>query len=130
METLADKLKPDVKPKRKVLIIIDADPRTNNSRAAEAVRLAGGVCVWEQVEVSIVLHHAAAHALSEAAADLPEGKIYKQFLPMIREKGGRVYVMPDDQTMEALDTEVILKNHLKEPALAELAAEAAMVIRF
>ncbi len=48
METLADKLKPDLKPKRKVLIIIDADPRTN-PRAAEAVRLAGGVCVWEQV---------------------------------------------------------------------------------
>ena len=129
METLADKLKPDPKPKRKVLIIIDADPRTY-PRAAEAVRLAGGVCVWEQVEVSVVLHHAAAHALGEAAADMPEGKIYKQFFPMIREKGGYVYVMPDDQTMEVLDTEVILKNHLKEPAFAELAAEAAMVIRF
>jgi len=129
METLADKLKPDPKPKRKVLIIIDTDPRTN-PRAAEAVRLAGGVCVWEQVEVSVVLHHAAAHALGEAAADMPAGKIYKQFFPMIREKGGHVYVMPDDQTMEVLDTEVILKNHLKEPAFAELAAEAAMVIRF
>ena len=129
METLADKLKPDPKPKRKVLIIIDADPRTN-PRAAEAVRLAGGVCVWEQVEVSVVLHHVAAHALGDAAADMPEGKIYKQFFPMIREKGGHVYVMPDDQTMEVLDTEVILKNHLKEPALAELAAEAAIVIRF
>ena len=129
METLADKLKPDPKPKRKVLIIIDADPRTN-PRAAEAVRLAGGVCVWEQVEVSVVLHHFAAHALGDAAADMPEGKIYKQFFPMIREKGGHVYVMPDDQTMEVLDTEVILKNHLKEPAFAELAAEAAMVIRF
>ena len=129
METLADKLKPDPKPKRKVLIIIDADPRTN-PRAAEAVRLAGGVCVWEQVEVSVVLHHVAAHALGDAAAEMPEGKIYKQFFPMIREKGGHVYVMPDDQTMEALDTEVILKNHLKEPAFAELAAEAAMVIRF
>ena len=129
METLADKLQPDPKPKRKVLIIIDADPRTN-PRVAEAVRLAGGVCVWEQVEMSVVLHHAAAHALGEAAAQLPEGKMYKQFLPMVREKGGRVYVMPDDQTMEALDTEVILKNHLKEPALAELAAEAEMVIRF
>ena len=129
METLADKLQIDLKPKRKVLIIIDADPRTN-PRAAEAVRLAGGVCVWEQVEVSVVLHHAAAHALGEAAADMPEGKIYKQFLPMVREKGGRVYVMPDEKTMEALDAEVILKNHLKEPALAELAAEAAMVIRF
>jgi hypothetical protein len=32
--------------------------------------------------------------------------------------------------MEVLDTEVILKNHLKEPAFAELSAEAAMVIRF
>ena len=129
METLADKLKPDAKPKRKVLLIIDADPRTN-PRAAEAVRLAGGVCVWEQVEISVVLHHAAARALGEAATDLPEGKIYKQFLPMIREKGGHVYVMPDDQTMEVLGTEVILKNNLKEPALAELAAEAEMVIRF
>ena len=129
METLADKLKPGPKPKRKVLLIIDADPRTN-PRAAEAVRLAGGVCVWEQVEVSVVLYHAAARALGEAATDLPEGKIYKQFLPMIREKGGHVYVMPDDQTMEVLGTEVILKNNLKEPALAELAAEAEMVIRF
>ena len=129
METLADKLKVDLKPKRKVLIIIDADPRTN-PRAAEAVRLAGGVCVWEQVEVNIVLHHAAAHALGEAAADFPEGKMYKQFLPMVREKGGRVYVMPDEKTMEALDAEVILKNHLKEPALAKLTAEAEMVMRF
>lgn len=129
METLADKLKPDAKPKRKVLLIIDADPRTN-PRAAEAVRLAGGVCVWEQVEISVVLYHAAARALGEAATDLPEGKMYKQFLPMIREKGGHVYVMPDDQTMEVLGTEVILKNNLKEPALAELAAEAEMVIRF
>ncbi len=129
METLADKLQVDLKPKRKVLIIIDADPRTN-PRAAEAVRLAGGVCVWEQVEVSVVLHHAAAHALSEAAADLPDSKMYKQFLPMVREKGGRVYVMPDEKTMEALDAEVILKNHLKEPALAELTAEAEMVMRF
>ncbi len=129
METLADKLQVDLKPKRKVLIIIDADPRTN-PRAAEAVRLAGGVCVWEQVEVSVVLHHAAAHALSEAAADLPDSKMYKQFLPMVREKGGRVYVMPDEKTMEALDAEVILKNHIKEPAVAELAAEAAMVMRF
>jgi|TARA_B110000263_G_scaffold52017_1_gene43523 hypothetical protein len=129
METLADKLQVDLKPKRKVLIIIDADPRTN-PRAAEAVRLAGGVCVWEQVEVSVVLHHAAAHALSEAAADLPDSKMYKQFLPMVREKGGRVYVMPDEKTMEALDAEVILKNHLKEPALAKLTAEAEMVMRF
>ena len=129
METLADKLQIDLKPKRKVLIIIDADPRTN-PRAAEAVRLAGGVCVWEQVEVSVVLHHAAAHALSEAAAEFPDSKMYKQFLPMVREKGGRVYVMPDEKTMEALDAEVILKNHIKEPAVAELAAEAAMVIRF
>ena len=129
METFADKLQVDLKPKRKVLIIIDADPRTN-PRAAEAVRLAGGVCVWEQVEVSVVLHHAAAHALSEAAADLPDSKMYKQFLPMVREKGGRVYVMPDEKTMEALDAEVILKNHLKEPALAKLTAEAEMVMRF
>ncbi|MGY8649479.1 MAG: DsrE family protein [Verrucomicrobiia bacterium] len=129
METLADKLQVDLKPKRKVLIIIDADPRTN-PRAAEAVRLAGGVCVWEQVEVSVVLHHAAAHALSEAAADLPDSKMYKQFLPMVREKGGRVYVMPDEKTMEALDAEVILKNHLKEPALAKLTAEAEIVMRF
>ena len=129
METLADKLQVDLKPKRKVLIIIDADPRPN-PRAAEAVRLAGGVCVWEQVEVSVVLHHAAAHALSEAAADLPDSKMYKQFLPMVREKGGRVYVMPDEKTMEALDAEVILKNHLKEPALAKLTAEAEMVMRF
>ncbi len=129
MDTLADKLQPEAKPKRKVLIIIDADPRTN-PRAAEAVRLAGGVCVWEQVEVDLVLHGAAAHAQSGTPAQLPDHRMFQQFLPMIREKEGRVYLMPDAEAMETLEADHILKHHLKEPDLARLTAEADYVLRF
>ena len=48
-------------PKPKILVVIDADPRSN-PRPAEAVRTAGGVSVWQQVEMSVVLRGPAAAA--------------------------------------------------------------------
>ena len=82
----------NTKSKRKILVVIDADPRSN-PRVAEAVRTAGGVSVWQQVEMSVVLCGPAAGAMGEGAGQLTEGRMFKQFLPMVRENGGRVYLM-------------------------------------
>jgi hypothetical protein len=79
-------------PKGRVLVVVDADPRTDG-RVAEAVRMAGGVGVWGQVEFHVVLRGAAARAVGEGAAGFPNGKMFKQFIGMTREKGGKVWVM-------------------------------------
>ena len=42
------------KPQRRILVVVDSDPRTN-PRVAEAVRMAGGVGVWDQVSMHVVL---------------------------------------------------------------------------
>ena len=112
---------------RKILVIIDADPRTN-TRAVEALRTVGGVGVWQQVEISVVLRHAAARALGQS--DLFDGNKAKQFVSMIRENGGRVHLMPDPETMEGIDATELVENNLKEPELAGLAAQADYVMRF
>jgi hypothetical protein len=112
---------------RKILVIIDADPRTN-ARAVEALRTVGGVGVWQQVEISVVLRHAAARALG--GSDLFDGNKAKQFVSMVRENSGRVYLMPDSETMEGIDATELVENTLKEPELAELAAQADYVMRF
>ena len=110
----------NTKSKRKILVVIDTDPRSS-ARVAEAVRTAGGVRVWQQVEISVVLCGPAAAAVGEGAGQLSEGRMFKQFLPMVRENGGSVHLMPDPETMEGIDATELVENNLKEPALAELA---------
>jgi len=117
------------KPKRRILVVIDADPRSN-TRVAEAVRTAGGVSVWQQVEMNVVLRGPAAGVVGESAGQLPDGQMYKQFVPMIRENGGRVHLMPDPETMEGISASELVENNIKEPELAELAAQADYVMRF
>ena len=117
------------KPKRKILVVIDADPRSN-PRVAEAVRTAGGVSVWQQVEMSVVLCGPAAGVVGDGAGKMFEERMFKQFLPMVRKNGGRVYLMPDPETMESIDAAELVENNLKEPELAELAAQADYVMRF
>ena len=112
---------------RKILVIIDADPHTNE-RVVEALRTVGGVGVWQQVEISVVLRNAAARALGQS--DLFEGNKAKQFVSMVRENGGRVHLMPDPETMEGIDATELVENNLKEPELAELAAQSDYVMRF
>jgi len=110
---LDEVLKP--KPKqRRVLVVVDADPSAN-PRAAEALRMAGGVGVWDQLDVHVALCGLAVKAKGEGVAQLPEARIIEQFLPMIREHGGRVHVMPVATT---------------DGKLAELAAEFDSVMRF
>jgi len=116
-------------PKPRVLIVIDSDPRTS-SRVAGAVRMAGGVSVWEQMELYVVLRGPAARVLGQEAAGFPDGKIFKQFIGMIRGKGGKVSVMPDAAAMEVVDTDEVVKHSLKEPQFAALTANFDSVMRF
>ena len=116
-------------PKSRILIVIDSDPRTS-SRVGEAVRMAGGVSVWKQVEVYVVLRGAAALALGEGATALPDGKIFGQFIGMIRGKGGKVSVMPDKTAMEVVHVDEVVNHSLKEEQFMALTAEFDSVMRF
>ena len=117
------------KSQRRILVVVDSDPRIN-PRVAEAVRMAGGVGVWDQVSVHVVLRGPAIHALGEQAASLPEARMFKQFIGMIRENGGQVSVMPDAESMEDIRPEELLENGMKPEAFAALTAECASVLRF
>ena len=115
--------------KCRVLVVVDADPR-NGGRVAEAVRMAGGVGVWGQVEFHVVLRGAAARAVGEGAFGFPNGKMYGQFIGMIREKGGKVWVMPDAAAMEVVRTDEVLNHSLKESDFNALTVEYDSVMRF
>ena len=129
METLAEEIAEATKPKSKLLVVIDADPRTN-PRAAEAVRAAGGVSVWGQVEMTVVLRDAAARVLGKEKANLLEAKMFGQFIPMIRENGGAVRVLPDAGAVQVIDPTELVEHGIKEPEFAALTAQCDYVMRF
>ena len=116
-------------PKSRILIVIDSDPRIS-SRVGEAVRIAGGVSVWEQVELHVVLRGPAARAVAQGAADLPDGKIFGQFIGMIRGKGGKVSVMPDAEAMEIVKVDEVMNHRIKEDQFMAMSAEFNSVMRF
>lgn len=129
METLAEEIAEAAKPKAKVLIVIDADPRTN-PRVAEAIRAAGGVSVWGQVAITVVLRNAAARVLGERKDSLSDEKMFRQFIPMIRESGGDVRVLPDAGAMQAIDPNELVKHGLKEQEFVAMTAGFDYVMRF
>ena len=57
--------------KPRVLFLIDSDPR-RSPRPAEAVSIAAGVGVWQEVAVTVCLRGPAARALDESVDDLME----------------------------------------------------------
>lgn len=118
-----------VQKRRRLLVVVDADPRTN-PRAAEALRMAGGVSVWEQVELHVVLCGPASRAVGEGASALPDAKIFAQFIPMIRQQGGRVHVLPDEEAQNDVAVNELVKHQLNPEKLPELAAGFDSVLRF
>ena len=99
--------------KPRLLFIIDSDP-VASGRAAEAVRIAAGIAVWNQVAVSLYFRGAAAQALGEDAEELAEGDQIVRSLSALREAGARI--------LSDADT--------SDDALAALAAEQTTVVRF
>jgi len=121
---------PEVKkPKARMLIIIDSDPRTS-PRPAEAMRVAGGMGVWEQVQVNVVLRHAASWVCAPDTSELKGAQMFKQFIGMVRESGGEVFVQADVETMQVLHGDMLMKRNLKDKKLVELAAGADLLLRF
>ncbi len=117
------------KRKSVMLILIESDPRTS-PRPAEAIRVAGGIGVWQQVKVNVVLRHVASHACTGSVAELADGSLFKQFIPMVRESGGEVYMQADDETMQTIDGDTLMKRNIKDSQLIELTAEADYLLRF
>ena len=121
---------PEVTKRKPVmLILVESDPRTS-PRPGEAIRVAGGIGVWEQVKVNVVLRHVASHACAGSVAELADGRLFKQFIPMVRESGGEVYVQADDETMQTIDGDTLMKRNIKDSRLIELTAEADYLLRF
>ena len=86
--------------------------------------------MWGQVEFHVVLRGAAARAVGAGAVDFPNGKMYGQFIGMIREKGGKVWVMPDAEAMEVVDVDEMVNHSLKEDQFMALSTEFNSVMRF
>jgi hypothetical protein len=56
--------------------------------------------------------------------------MFKQFIGMTREKGGKVWVMPDAAAMEVVRTDEVLNHSLKESDFNALTVEYDSVMRF
>jgi hypothetical protein len=98
---------------RRVLFIIESDPRVSH-RPAEAVRIAAGVAVWKQVEMSLYFRGSAALALGENADELVDGDYFRRFLPLLREA----------------DARIVTSGEMTRGELANLAATQTTVTRF
>ena len=113
--------------KKKMLVVIDSDPRLD-SRGVEAMRTIGGVSVWQQLEVCVVLRHTAARMLGDA--DLKDSGSAKKFVSMVRENGGTVHVLPDAGTLAVIDPTELVENGIKELEFAAMTAQYDYVMRF
>ena len=98
---------------KRVLFIIDSDPRSSH-RPAEAVRIAAGIAVWKQVEVSLYFRGPAQLALTEEAETLVNGDHFTRFLPLLREA----------------DAPLLSSEQTTEDELAAWAAKQTTAMRF
>lgn len=87
----------------KALFVIASDPRTSH-RAAEAIRIAAGVCAWKKVDVSVYLHGEAKRILEDKTGDFVDEEQLERYLPMLREEG-RVYVPKNDKELAQIARE-------------------------
>ena len=114
---------------RSLLFVVSSDPRSS-ARPAEAIRIAAGVGAWKQVEILLSLHGAAALALSESPEELVDADHFIQYLPIVRELGGAVYVQKDSPFLSALGQPACPFQELTDTELAGVAAQCDYVTRF
>lgn len=76
---------------RRLLIIVQSDPRTSG-RPAEAVRLAAGVSAWEKVRVSLYLAGESTRLLVSDGSPIVDGDGLEEHLEMLRDRDHRLYV--------------------------------------
>jgi hypothetical protein len=78
---------------KKTLIILSSDPRTS-PRVAEAFRLAAGLSVWGQLEVSMLLTGAARASRHDETESWCDGRLIEQYR-------GAVSLLEDEETLSA-----------------------------
>ena len=49
---------------------------------------------------------------------------------MVCDLGGEVYVQADEETMQTIDGDTLMKRNIKDSRLIELSAEADYLLRF
>ncbi len=111
-----------------LIILIGSDPQTS-SRAGEAVRIAAGVGAWQKVLVSIYLHGPAAACLKDFRDELEGGNMLAQYLPMIPQHGGKIYVEAGNVLLKDASTDLPFEA-LDSAALGELLKRTDCEINF
>jgi hypothetical protein len=76
---------------KKILFIIRSDPRTS-PRPAEAVRIAAGINPWNKAQIDLLFEGPAILALDPFPGELIDGDKFTQYLPLVTENGGNVYL--------------------------------------
>lgn len=120
----------DVQPmNRKVLVIVDSDPRTSG-RPAEAIRIAAGIGAWKKVDVTVALCASAVLALSEFPDELVDDDNFTRYLPIIGEFGRPVYLESGAPLIDSLGQAPVPFERITAAQLAALAAGSDCVLRF
>ena len=115
--------------KPRALFLVTSDPRTSG-RPAEAARIAAGVAAWQKVEVALYLRGAAVLAIGEFADELIDGDNFRQYLPVLADSGGKIYVQHTAPWLAGSDHATANTQSLDDAGLAHLAATSDYVLRF
>jgi hypothetical protein len=104
------------------LFIIDSDPRSNG-RAAEAIRIAAGIGVWQKMEITVYLRGPAVQALCADAAGLVDEENYERYLPLLK------ICIQQGAWLGGAESRTSF-TEISDAQLAELAARQTQVLRF
>jgi len=115
--------------KRRVLFIVDSDPRVS-PRPAEAVRIAAGVGAWETIEAVLYLRGPSVLALGDSAEELVDGDHFLRYLPLAAEGRRRICAQCDSPLLAELAERRVCFDPVDDDELARLAANSECVVRF
>lgn len=115
--------------KRRVLFIVDGNPRTS-PKPAEAVRIAAGVSVWEKAEVTLYLRDAAVLALGEFADELVDGESFLRYLPVLAESKQAILVQSKTPALDELGEARVEFQAIDDDALAKVVSTHHATVRF
>ncbi len=83
--------------KKSVVILITEDPRLS-PRPAEALRVAAGLAVWDQLDITVRLRGPATQLVEANVHEMRDDEVIEQSLALLREKGIPVLSAPDGQS--------------------------------
>jgi sulfur relay (sulfurtransferase) DsrF/TusC family protein len=115
--------------KPKVLIVVEADPRTSG-RPAEAIRVAAGIGTWKKAEVLLYLRGPAILSLAEYSDEWIDEDNFSRYLPILKEWGRPVYVQKGAPQTSELGEALTPFEEVSDAQWATIAAQSTYVFRF